>query len=76
MSRFPSYRCEGPGIYSSQNPILIHPYYTGRDKGPISHKDGTPMMFFNEGHAWNYIFTVLQPNDLRAMDNYTTRRHH
>lgn len=55
---------------STDNPFVIHPYYTGRDKGCVSHKDGTPMLFYTEGDAWWYIFNTHQPHDPRAKHNY------
>jgi len=58
---------------SSQDPFVICPYYTGRDKGPIiGERKGERgiLTFFNEGRAWAYIFAVVQPDDVRACDNY------
>jgi hypothetical protein len=60
-----------------EDPFVIQPYYTGRDKGPITTKDETGygvLTFFNEGRAWKYIFDHLQPNDERACDNYRVIR--
>jgi hypothetical protein len=70
MSQFPYYKAIG-GL--TQRPYVIHPYYTGRDKGAISDPattTGEPLLFFSQGEAWWYIFHTLQPNDVRAKSNY------
>lgn len=61
--------------------FVIHPYYTGRDKGAVMVSnpeypgEGQAShlgicLFDTEEDAWNYIFTVVQPNDERAKRNY------
>lgn len=50
--------------------FVVWPYYTGRDKGCLHDGRGNPLLFAHAGHAWWYVFTVAQPNDLRAKDNY------
>ena len=57
----------------NRDPWVIHPYYTGRDKGALMHEGGI-MAFFSQGHAWRHIFTVVQPNDVRACTNYRVIR--
>jgi hypothetical protein len=48
---------------------VIHPYYTGRDKGCLCNSEG-PLLFMSPGHAWWYVFHKAQPDDQRSMDNY------
>lgn len=49
---------------------IVHPYYTGRDKGPCHDGRGNVLTFPSEGRAWEYVFTKAQPNDDRAASNY------
>jgi hypothetical protein len=52
--------------------FVIHPYYTGRDKGALG--NGPDLILFDtEEEAWEYIFTQVQPNDPRAKHNYAIR---
>lgn len=64
-----------------EDQFVIHPYYTGRDKGclmrpnPNYPQDGGAshiglLLFDTVEEAWEYIFTVHQPNDDRAKNNY------
>lgn len=61
--------------------FVIHPYFTGRDKGPLRERnpnfltDGGPthfdiLKFETADAAWEHIFTKVQPNDPRAKHNY------
>jgi hypothetical protein len=58
----------------SDNPWVIWPYYTGRDKGALfahgGENNGKLLTFFSQGYAWKHIFEVVQPNDIRACTNY------
>ena len=63
-----------PRLSFRDDPFVIHPYYTGRDKGALYNEDHKLMTFYNEGHAWRHIFTVVQPDDIRACDNYRVIR--
>lgn len=65
-----SYPCACCGCAFTLNPSVIHPWYTGRDKGLLRDGAGVPLTFFNAGHAWAYVFSTAQPNDARAKDNY------
>lgn len=60
---------------------VIHPYYTGRDKGPLMRRNPNwkteggathldVLTFPTEAAAWEHIHTVVQPNDPRADYNY------
>lgn len=62
------FKCQGLSFTS--NPYVIHPYFTGRDKGAVHGGDGWPLLFSNEGRAWMHVFSSVQPNDSRAADNY------
>jgi len=66
----------GAQLWSSDDPYVIWPYYTGRDKGLLMtpERNGIVPIFFNEGRAWKYIFDVVQPDDPRACDNYRVLR--
>lgn len=66
---------------ANDDKFVIHPYYTGRDKGclmipnPNYPGPGEPshtgvLLFDTPEEAWEYIFTVVQPNDERAKHNY------
>jgi len=59
---------------SNSDPWIIHPFYTGRDKGALRNGDGAILGFFSQGHAWKYIFETVQPNDDRACTNYRVIR--
>lgn len=66
-------RCNmNPGC-SNDDPWVIHPSYTGRDKGAIM-IDQEIATFYSQGHAWKYIFQHLQPEDDRACTNYRVLR--
>lgn len=66
-------KCHDRGT-SATDPYVIWPYYTGRDKGAVSDRDGRPLLFMTAGHAWHHIFFVVQPNDDRAKSNYRVVR--
>jgi hypothetical protein len=62
------------GIWTNPDPYIIWPYYIGRDKGPHVNERGIIPAFRSPGFAWKYIFDVVQPDDMRACENYKVLR--
>jgi hypothetical protein len=62
-----------PELSFASDPFVIHPFYTGRDKGALYEGDKL-LTFFNEGYAWWWIFNKVQPSDMRACSNYRVIR--